>query len=103
MEKFPTPALNYVLFLFCGSQSAPWVVQQKNGSGAEGNGAGAVSGKVICPHERGIQRRGLPDRSDLFRENGGRVGVLKNVVIDQEIHDACRERARRKQRSGKYC
>ncbi|MFY9954484.1 hypothetical protein [Bradyrhizobium sp.] len=102
MEKFPTPALSYVLFLFYGSQLAPWVVQQKKRLRREGNGTEAVSGKVICPYERGVQRRGLPDRSDLFRGNGGRVGVLKNMVIDQEIHDACRERIRHKQRSGKY-
>lgn len=39
MEKFPTPALSYVLFLFYGSQLAPWVVQQKKRLRREGGTA----------------------------------------------------------------
>jgi hypothetical protein len=93
------------MFSFCSAEvNRPLgPSNRKTAPARRGNGAEAVSGKVICPYERGVQRRGLPDRSDLFRANGGRVRVLKNVVIDHEIHDAYRERARHKQRSGKYC
>jgi hypothetical protein len=99
--------LGYVLFLFSRSQLvslqplAP--VQKKNGPGAEGEQRQSRLKVGHLSSRTGVKRgRALNRSRKLFRENGGRVGVLKNVVIDHEIHGTNGQRTRHKQSCSKY-